>query len=198
MIALPSNVKKSRNGCNLKFYSPSHFNESSGVNVFSQSLSPSENYYVFAPFILLGALLKWFKSQPLVHVTLIAPDVSPRKYWWPLLNAMSLGSLKIGSKGESNIILLPPRSKQVWHSRPLPWDLYAFRIIFKGFCFYLCSGLVLKCQGCGNQQSVVLNVCTLMTSTTTFARDVDTKKKLLLLLSLLPCRSRFLSCPEEA
>ena len=130
LMALPSNVKKSRNGCNLKFYSPSHFNESSGVNVFAQSLSPSENYYVFPPFILLGALLKWFKSQTLVHVTLIAPDVSPRKYLWPLLNAMSSGSLKIGSKGESNVILFPPRSKQVWHFRPLPWDLYAFRIMF--------------------------------------------------------------------
>ena len=129
-MALPSNVKKSRNGSNLKFYSPSHFNETSGVNVFAQSLSLLENYYVFLPFILLGALLKSFKSQPLVHVTLIAPDVSPRKYWWPLLNAMSLGSLKIGSKGESNVILFPPRSKQVWHFRLLPWDLYAFRIIF--------------------------------------------------------------------
>ena len=40
LTALPSNVKKSRNGCNLKFYSPSHFNKSSGVNVFAQSLSP--------------------------------------------------------------------------------------------------------------------------------------------------------------
>ena len=39
--ALPSNVKKSRNGCDLRFYSPSHFNnKSSGVNVFAQSLSP--------------------------------------------------------------------------------------------------------------------------------------------------------------
>ena len=34
LIVLPSNVKKSRKGCNLKFYFPSHFNESSGVNVF--------------------------------------------------------------------------------------------------------------------------------------------------------------------
>ena len=129
LMALLSNVKKSRNGCNLKFYSPSHFNE------FCTKPITLGNYYVFPPFILLGALLKWFKSQPLFHVTLIAPDVSPRKYWWPLLNAMSLGSLKIGSKSESNVILFPPRSKQVWHFRPLPWDLHAFRIIFLGFCF---------------------------------------------------------------
>ena len=40
LMALLSNVKKSRNGCNLKFNSPSHFNESSGVNVFAQKLSP--------------------------------------------------------------------------------------------------------------------------------------------------------------
>ena len=60
LMALPLNVKKSRNGCNLKFYPPSHFNESSRVNVFAQSRSPSENYYVFPPFILLGALLKRF------------------------------------------------------------------------------------------------------------------------------------------
>ena len=127
LMALPLNVKKSRNGCNLKFYSPSHFNESSGVNVFAQSLSPSENYYVFPPFILLGALFKWFKSQPLLHVTLIAPDVSPRKYWWPFLNAVSLGSLKIQSKGESNVILFPPRSEQVLAFPPTGMGFICFQ-----------------------------------------------------------------------
>ena len=63
LMALPSNVKKSRNGCNLKFYSSSHFNESSGVNVFAQSLSPSENYYVFPPFILLGLFSSGLKAN---------------------------------------------------------------------------------------------------------------------------------------
>ena len=49
MMALPSNVMKDQNECNLKFFSPLPFYESSGVNVFAQDLSSQENYYVFSP-----------------------------------------------------------------------------------------------------------------------------------------------------
>ena len=34
LMTFPSNVKKSRTGCNLKFYSPSHFNEPSRGKCF--------------------------------------------------------------------------------------------------------------------------------------------------------------------
>ncbi len=129
LMALPSNVKKAQNGCNLKFFSPLPFKDSSGINVFAQDLLPVENYYVFPPFILIGALFKFLGSHQ-INVTLVVPDISPRQYWWPLLNASSTRPLKIGSRKQHNLILFPPNTKQNWHSRPLQWDLYAFR-----FCF---------------------------------------------------------------
>ena len=129
LMALPSNIRNSQDGRDLKFFSPLPFKDSSGVNVFAQNLSPSENYYVFSPFVLVGSLLKFLSSQH-IRVTLITPDVSPRQYRWPLLHALKVDSLRIGLKMQHNIVNFPPNTKQCWHSRPLPWDLYAFR-----FCF---------------------------------------------------------------
>ena len=130
LMTLPSNVSKFQDGRDLKFFSPLPFRDSSGVNVCAQNLSLSENYYVLPPFVLkIGSLLKFFSSQR-IRVTLIAPDVSSRQYWWPLLHALKVDSPKIGLKTQHNIVNFPPNTKQGWHSRPLPWDLYAFR-----FCF---------------------------------------------------------------
>ena len=54
LMAIPSNIKKTRDGHNLRFFSPFPCEGSSGINVFSQSTLPDENYYVFPPFILIG------------------------------------------------------------------------------------------------------------------------------------------------
>ena len=50
-MALPSNVRMSQDGRDLKFFSPLPFKDSSEVNVFAQNLSSSENCYVFPPFV---------------------------------------------------------------------------------------------------------------------------------------------------
>ena len=60
MMAIPSNVKKSKNGEKLRFFSPHPVAESAGVNVFSQNLLPNENYYIFPPFILISLLINFF------------------------------------------------------------------------------------------------------------------------------------------
>ena len=129
MMAIPSNVRRSKNGNKLIFFSPHPVVGSSGINVFAQNFSPAENYYVFPPFLLIGPLLNFLKAYP-VKVTLIAPDVSPKKYWWPLLKSLCEAKVKIGSRSQSGIINFPPNSKQGWHTRPLLWDLYAFRLVF--------------------------------------------------------------------
>ena len=51
MMAISSNVKKSKNGEKLRFFSPHLVAESAGVNVFSQNVLPNENYYIFPPFV---------------------------------------------------------------------------------------------------------------------------------------------------
>ena len=93
LMAIPSNVKRSRDGEKLKFFSPHPCKESSGLNVFAQNLSMNENYHVFPPFVLIGSLIRFLKGSP-VRVTLIDPDISPRQYWWPLLNTMCIERIK--------------------------------------------------------------------------------------------------------
>ena len=96
---------------------------SKGTDVFAQSPSLNDNYYIFQPFILIGPLIKFMK-QEVKRLTMILPDVSPRKYWWPILDSLSADKLLLGNRGQSTIIEFPPNRKQLWHTRPLPWDLY--------------------------------------------------------------------------
>ena len=130
LMAIPSNVRKDRSGAELKFFSPHPCPNSAGVNIFAQSLGSEENYYIFPPFILIGPLLRFLKDSP-IRVTFLAFDVSPRKFWWPLINSYAADSCLLGKKGQDDIIFFPPSKKLGgWHTRPLPWDLHAFRLVF--------------------------------------------------------------------
>eukprot|EP00794_Sanderia_malayensis_P000797 gene797-88_t len=100
-----------------------------GVNVFAQSFVSEENYYIFPPIVLIGPLLKFLKDSP-IRVTFLAFDVSPRKFWWPLINSYAADSCLLGKNGLQDVIFFPPDKKLGWHTRPLPWDLHAFRIFF--------------------------------------------------------------------
>ena len=127
LMALPANVKLDRSGRPLKFFSPFPCVQDQGTNVFSQALSSSENAFVFPPFTLIGPLLRFLTLQP-CPFTLIAPDVSPRKYWWPLLQHQATVAFKLGQKGDNSILLFPAKTgHSPWESRPLQWDLRVFR-----------------------------------------------------------------------
>ena len=124
LMAFPSNVKLDRSGRPLKFFSPFPSVQAQGTNVFSQVF---ENAFVFPPFTLIGPLLKFLTSQPCLF-TLTAPDVSPRKYWWPLLQRQATVAFKLGQKGDNTILLFPAKTgHSPWESRPLQWDLWVFR-----------------------------------------------------------------------
>lgn len=129
LMAIPSNVQRMKSGQILPFFSPYPCQESMGVNVFSQHLSDDENYYVFPPFALIGPLMRYLKQRG-VRITLIAPEMSPTKYWWPILNSVCICRMLIGLKNERNILNFPPTRNLPWHSKPLPWNLYAFRFLF--------------------------------------------------------------------
>ena len=62
--------------------------------MFSQALSPNKNAHAFPLFTLIGLLLHYLASQPW-PLTLVAPDVSPRKYWWPLLQCQATATFKL-------------------------------------------------------------------------------------------------------
>ena len=127
LMALPSNVKLDRSGRPLRFFSPFPCVQAQGTNVFYQVLSPSENAFVFPPFTLIGPLLKILAWQP-CPFTMITPDVSPRKYWWPLLQRQAAVAFKLGQKGNNSILLFPTKTGlSTWEFRPLQWDLWVFR-----------------------------------------------------------------------
>ncbi len=129
LMAIPTNVKYGKDGTPLKFFSPYPCPQSSGVNVFAQKIRSDENCYAFPPFVLIGPLIRFLTANP-ARVTLIVPDISPRKYWWPVLSSLAVDKLVLGKKGQSDILLFPPNVKTGWRSRPLQWDLIAFRLLF--------------------------------------------------------------------
>ena len=125
-MALPTNVMRDQSGKPLKFFSPFPTISAAGTNVFSQQLI-SENAYVFPPFVLIGPLLKFLHSQR-CPFSIVVPDLSPHKYWWPLLTGQCSAAFLLGKKGENNILLFPSQSSCAFESRPLQWDLWVFRI----------------------------------------------------------------------
>ena len=125
LMSLDSNVQFHEKGIPLRHFMPFYTPMSSGINIFAQVISWDENAYVFPPFVMMGPLLK-FLLQARITVTIIAPQLSPIPYWWPILKGASSDSLLLGSKGEGGVLLFP--SPHVcFATRPLQWDLFAFR-----------------------------------------------------------------------
>ncbi|KAK3706546.1 hypothetical protein QZH41_013035 [Actinostola sp. cb2023] len=129
MMALPSNVRTDRAGRPLRFFSQLPCPESEGTNVFAQNIAEHENCYVFPPFSLIGPLLKHLQSQG-CPVSIVVPDLTPRKYWWPLICRRASSSFMLGSKGTSNVLLFPAKNQgqSVDPSSALQWDLWVFRL----------------------------------------------------------------------
>lgn len=128
LFALASNVQSDPHGKPLRFFAPFPNPGCSGVNIFAQTISPTENAYAFPPFILLGPLLRFLSPLP-CPLTIIAPDLRPRQYWWPILQHRVSSCFKLGSKGQKDILLFPDVSRNgMFSSRPLQWDLWVFRL----------------------------------------------------------------------
>ena len=91
LMALPSNAQSDLSGALLPFFSENPLPGSLGVNVFAQSpdlydVSPFKNPYVFPPICLIPHVIKYMRSLQLSY-TIVAPDVCPRRFWWPLLTS---------------------------------------------------------------------------------------------------------------
>ena len=74
LLALASNVQCDQHGNPLRFCAPFPKPGCSGVNVFTQTISASENSYAFPPFVLMGPLLKFLSPVP-CSLTIITPDL---------------------------------------------------------------------------------------------------------------------------
>ena len=107
LIALPSNVQADLAGRPLKFFAPLPCTQAFGINVFTQDISSDENIYVFPPVVLISPLLKYLRSQWCTFSNVV-PDLCPRKVWCPLVQRSASSSFKLGSKGDTSILLNIP------------------------------------------------------------------------------------------
>ena len=115
----------------LPHYSPWPTPASEGVNAFAQPIPLEHNIYAFPPFVLLGPLLRYFLDQGFHGaLTLVVPNLRPRRFWWALLQSVAVDRLLLGRKGDDAVLLFPSRSTHVWSARRLQWDLWAYRCIF--------------------------------------------------------------------
>ena len=109
LMTIPCNVMSDRSGRPLRFFSPFPCAQAVGTNVFAQVFPPSENAYVFPPFVLIGPLFTLLSSQG-CSFSIVVPDLRPRKFWWPIVERSASRAFKLGSKGDSAILLFPVKS----------------------------------------------------------------------------------------
>ena len=126
LMSLDSNVQTDHDGKPLPHFSPWPTPNSAGVNVFAQTLQPSENAYAFPPLQMIGPLLRFLLLFP-SRYTLVVPDVFPRQFWWSIIQGKAIDRVCLGSKNQSGILLFPTRTGE-FDSQPLSWDLWAFRL----------------------------------------------------------------------
>ena len=77
LFALASNTECDSHGKPLRSYAPLPNPGCSGVNVFAQTISPSENAYAFPPFVLMVLLTRalpshYYRSRPSTSSVLVA------------------------------------------------------------------------------------------------------------------------------
>ena len=125
LISLDSNSQIDSKGEMLRHFIPFFTPHSLGVNVFAQTISAAENAYIFPPFLLVGPLLRLSLESELCF-TIVVPKLYPLPFRWPILISRCHASLQLGSKRDLGILLFPSRNPS-FATRPLPWDLFAFR-----------------------------------------------------------------------
>ena len=130
LIALDSKAMTDQDGSLLPHFMPHLSPQAHGVNFFAQDLLSGalfpEYPYAFLPLSLMGPVLRFLRSHGW-SCTIIALDVYPKKYWWPLIQSCASKSCRLAVKGEVGALLLP--SRQGWIPHPgIPGDLWAFGV----------------------------------------------------------------------
>lgn len=130
LMSLDSNVMRDVNGLPLCHFTPFPTPGSSGVNVFSQTLCPSDNMYVFPPFVLVLPVLTLLRSQKVKSCTMVVPFEDTKPVWWPLFYNSLVNHFILGKKGELGVLLLPSKQGFVPDKRGLRYELWAAKLSF--------------------------------------------------------------------
>ena len=130
LMALDSNAMTDQDGSLLPHFTPHPSLQSFGVNFFAQDLSSGAPFleypYVFPPHSLMGPVLRFLRSHGRSRMV-IALDVYPKKYWWPLIQSCGSKSCRLAIKGEAWALLLPSKPGFIPHPG-IPRDLWAFGV----------------------------------------------------------------------
>ena len=128
LMALDSNTQPDLDGKPLPHFAPCASPHAAGSNFFAQPVGvPAElwrNPYIFPPFNMISAVLRHLLPYQFAF-TLVAPAVSPRPVWWPLVRARSQ-SMALGRRGDASVLLAP--SKSGFTPVKCPVDLWVFRV----------------------------------------------------------------------
>lgn len=130
LMATDSNVMRDSEGVPLRHFTQYPSPQSAGVNVFAQELSKEVNPYVFPPFSLILPILCLLREHRLPRCTLVVPSMTPKPVWWPLLMSFCIASIKLGGKGDKNILMCPSKLGFTHDRVGLKWDLKAYRMDF--------------------------------------------------------------------
>lgn len=128
LMATDCNAMRDESGNCLKHFTPCPTPKSAGVNIFAQNLSNEVNPYVFPPFCLISAILKFLVEQKLRHCTFVFPELLPLPHWWPLIWSYVSQHVMLGKCGDLDIILGP--SSKGFTPRKLRHNLHVAKLVF--------------------------------------------------------------------
>ena len=129
-MALNSNAMNDTNGNPLKHFTPFPTVLSDGVNVFSQDLNLEKNPYVFPPFCLIFAVLKFCAQIGVKSCTFVVPELFPRPVWWPFFwEHVSVWNV-LDERNEHKALLYPSTKGFKLDTNGLPWRLIVARLHF--------------------------------------------------------------------
>ena len=130
LMALQSNVMRSLDGNELKYFSRYPTPSTAGVNVFAQDVAKEDNPYVFPPFCMIMPLLQLLKEQRVKCCTVVVPHVLPHPIWWPGLLATTVDKVLLGNENEKGVLWVPTKQGFIKDSIGLKHQLVAYRLSF--------------------------------------------------------------------
>ena len=131
LMALDSNAMTDSSESPLPHYTPFPLPDSRGTNIFSQTLTQTENYYCFPPFCMVESVLSFllYESCRPLKVTLIVPKLYPLPAWWPGLMAQAKQITCLAKAGSDNTMEAP--TSHGYHQMTTKYDMYMIRMKLK-------------------------------------------------------------------
>ena len=127
LMSLDSNCMKDKQGKSLRHFTPFRTPNSSGVNMFAQTIGKDENCYVHPPFAIINPVVNFIVENQL-KCTLVVPSTDITPIWLPLIHSYIKDALVIGYKGQKHILKYPTKKGFINDKFGLRSNLWAVRL----------------------------------------------------------------------